>query len=97
MNILAVISWTLLESLDFAHMPFFPLSPNLHQSSVEQLKTHMGIDFCPEPCGLNSKRACQKSQQEGRVRERERKYERKTEGRTEISPNKHLTKNKVQA
>ncbi|CAB1425286.1 unnamed protein product [Pleuronectes platessa] len=49
-------------------------------SSVEQLKTHMGIDFRPEPCGLNSKRACQKSQREGRVRERKKAAKR---GRTE--------------
>lgn len=68
------------------------LSPNLHQSSVAQLKTHMGIDFRPEPCGLNSKRACQKSQREGRARESERKSERAAARRTETSPNERLTK-----
>lgn len=61
-NILSVIRglslWILLIRLPLI------LSRSPYQSSVEQLKTHMGIDFRPEPCVLNSKRACQKSQKE---------------------------------
>lgn len=86
-----LISWTFLEAVEFAHLSFF-LRSNLHQSSAEQLKTHLGIDFCPEPCGLNSKRGCQ------RVGERrDGEWERKTEGRKETSPNKRPTKTRCSA
>lgn len=51
------------------------LFSNLHQHSEKQLKTHMGIDFRPEPCELNSSRACQRTR---RVRERNTKRRRNT-------------------
>lgn len=90
-NIFLLISWTFLEAVEFARLSFF-LRSNLHQSSAEQLKTHLGIDFCPEPCGLNSKRGCQ------RVGERrDGEWEWKTEGRKETSPNKRPTKTRCSA
>lgn len=41
----------------------------------------MGIDFRPEPCGLNSRRACQKRRESQREREKESKKERQKGGR----------------
>lgn len=81
---------TLSWSLDFSHLSFF-LSSCLHQYSEELLKTHMGIDFRPEPCGLNSRRACQKSQREGRAKER-RKARKKNRKKDGTFPKEHLTK-----
>lgn len=83
-----VLEYFVCNQLTYGFSSVFLFS-NLHQHSEEQLKTHMDIDFRPEPCELNSRRACQRSRRE---RERKRNKKRRNRKRTETSPNEHLMK-----
>lgn len=79
----------------FAHLSLFLFS-NHHQSSVQQLKTHMGIDFRPEPCGLNSKERLSEESARGLERESEGKKERKKDRREDGNlPKRASDKNKL--